>query len=289
MIIVKLTGGLGNQMFQYAFYKAIKRRVADVYIDCTTFEKVLAHEHVNLKKIFKNIQFDEARLTDIFTLADTSRSYFSRIRRRCFGKRKTHIYEDRLTFKPELIGLTVDRYLDGYWQSELYFKDIKEEIIQTFSFPPLQNEKNIQLQDSMIDQNSVAIHVRKGKDYDSAMRRNICDVEYYKNAVAMIKQKVDSPVFYVFSDNIDWCKKNLDFIDLNFVDWNPKTGDDNYIDMQLMSYCKHNIIANSSFSWWGAWLNANKDKTVVAPKTWLNQDNVKHSISDIVPHSWILV
>lgn len=141
----------------------------------------------------------------------------------------------------------------------------------------------------MRNENSIAIHLRKGADYlkSDLMGKGLCPVEYYISAINYIKSHVDNPVFYVFTDNPNWVKENLPNFDYTLVDWNPVSGKRSFRDMQLMTYAKHNIIANSTYSWWGAWLNSNPDKIVIAPKKFFNPVNDFFSKSDIICEDWI--
>ncbi len=114
-------------------------------------------------------------------------------------------------------------------------------------------------------------------------------MDYYKKAYDYIIGEVSNPEFYLFTDNIHWCKENLPFINANYIDWNPKKGNFNYIDMQLMSMCKNNIIANSTYSWWAAWLNNSPGKCVIAPVKWFNNNTIKYSIDILLPENWIKI
>lgn len=155
------------------------------------------------------------------------------------------------------------------------------------------NEKNQKILEKITQTNSVSIHVRRGDYYNNEsafkIHGNITTKKYYENALEFIKEKVKNPVFFVFSDEFEWVKKNLYFFsnygEVHIIDWNK--GFDSYIDLQLMSNCKHNIIANSSFSWWAAWLNKNKNKIVISPKKWVN--NINENKIDIIPNNWIKI
>ena len=132
------------------------------------------------------------------------------------------------------------------------------------------NEPNTQIFEKIEKTNTVSIHIRRGDYLKDKQRNNICNVEYYKLAIEKIKTYIEHPSFFVFSDDINWCKENFQNEEFNFIDWN--TGNNSFIDMQLMSNCKHNIIANSSFSWWAAWLNINSNKIIIGPMYWF--DNI---------------
>jgi hypothetical protein len=213
--------------------------------------------------------------------------YLNKIRRNTIGRRKTHIEEKEIDFKEEILQLKGDYYLDGYWQSEKYFSRIPDAIRNDFSFRPVISPSKLDLIEKMKKGNSVSIHVRKAKDFETKSRINTCDVDYYRRAIDKMRNSVTNAVFYVFSDNFDWCRENLAFAEPVFMDTKAAPGDDGCLDMQLMSYCKHNIIANSSYSWWSAWLNPNKDKLVIAPSIWFNKDTSSYNIEDIAPKTWI--
>ena len=176
-------------------------------------------------------------------------------------------------------------FFAGHWQSEKYFSEIRDDILRQFEFRPFSEPKNIELAKKMMSENSVAIHVRKGADYQFAPR--LCDMKYYRAAVEYIRSRVADPQFYVFTDNSLWVQRNFTDIPYTLVDWNDRTGAMSFRDMQLMTCAKHNIIANSSYSWWGAWLNRNADKIVTAPKLFFLQDDGYYSTADVVCDDWV--
>ena len=177
-------------------------------------------------------------------------------------------------------------YLNGYWQSEKYFNSAKDIILNDYKCNFKENDVNLEVLKDIENTNSVSIHVRMG-DYKSSENADrhfvIRDAKYYERAIERIKKSVDNPKFFIFSNDIQWVKENLPLDNSVIIDWNQ--GKDSYKDMFLMSKCKHNIIANSSFSWWGAWLNENKDKLVIAPDRWFN--NIQ--APDVICDSWIKV
>lgn len=177
-------------------------------------------------------------------------------------------------------------FYDGYWQYEEYFKDIRTEIIEKFQFPKFVDENNSGLAKKLLACNSVACHIRRG-DYLKNPMMCVCTLEYYIRAIEKMHNLIEPDLYCVFSDDPEWCKKNLsaqfDGKNVVFVNWNKDM--ESYRDMQLMSLCKHNIIANSSFSWWGAWLNQNENKIVMSPEKWLNKSLAKEPICD----SWIKI
>lgn len=177
------------------------------------------------------------------------------------------------------------RFLYGGWHNPSYFASVEEQVRQAFQFNTLHLDKhNSQLIEKINLCNSVAIHVRRG-DFvkESKLFGNIATPEYYKKAIEYIKRHVEDPVFYVFSDDIVWCRENIKEKDVRYIDFN--TGQDSWKDMMLMSKCKHNINANSTFSWWGAWLNDNPEKIVIVPNKFTNTEGSEQ----IYPKDWIKI
>ena len=173
-------------------------------------------------------------------------------------------------------------YLAGYWQSEKYFSFIEEKIKAEFTFKIEIDDINKKYLEEMNKVESISLHVRRG-DYLSSPSLNVCTEKYYENAITYFRERIENPIFFVFSNDIEWCRQNINGKDIKYI--NVNKGERSYNDMRLMSACKHNIIANSSFSWWGAWLNSNAQKIIVAPNKWINNSkNV--SESDIIPEKW---
>lgn len=285
LIIIKIIGGLGNQMFQYAFYRSLKEDYKDIKADTTFYQKYISHNGYELERIFTKIVVEYANSEEIEKISDNKPSFVNRVRRRLIGLHKTHYREIYRGYNRGIEVNADGKYFEGYWQSEKYFISIKNIIQNDFTFSPLADEKNIALSELINEVNSISIHVRRGDYLENSLYSNICNKEYYEKSIRYIQNSFDQRSFFVFSDDIEWCKINLDIQDdVQYIDWNK--GSESYIDMQLMSMCKHNIIANSSFSWWGAWLNSNPDKIVMAPKRFLNS---KNDLVDIIPDGWIKI
>ena len=204
-------------------------------------------------------------------------------------KSENYIFEPHFRYCPEVYSeIKLNSNFIGLWQSEKYFKDIKQDIRAQFVFRPFCEEKNISISRKMEKENSVAVHIRKGDDYTrDSLWSNTCTKEYFESAINYITSNVVDPVFYVFTDNKKWVEENICNISYTLIDWNPVKGKNNYRDMQLMTCAKHNIISNSSYSWWGAWLNPNSSKIVVAPKVWFNPQIEFYRDNDIVCEDWI--
>lgn len=282
MIIVRIIGGLGNQMFQYALYRSLKETGKNVKMDISEFPNYGLHNGYELANVF-TIEENLASTEEIESLSDKAQGLNSKLRRKIMGRKNTHYIQEEFKFIPEVLNMD-DVYLDGYWQSEKYFIDHEAVIRNNFTFTNELDDTNRKMVEQMCNTNSVSIHVRRG-DYvtDSVAAKihgGITTLAYYNKAIEIIKAKVENPVFFVFSDDINWVKENMKLTNSQYIDWNK--GSDSYKDMQLMSTCKHNIIANSSFSWWGAYLNNNPSKIVVAPNKWFNTKQAE----DVIPAYW---
>ena len=283
MIIVGFKSGLGNQMFQYAFYYSLKNaKEEDVLADISLFKHRREHNGYELEKIFgiKCDVADEKHVKRMMDIRD-HRNIFYRIFRKAFPKKTFYRQPSAVTYYPSVYEMS-NKYLLGYWQSELYFDNIREEIKKVFTFPKITDDNNLNALNKIRNTNSVSIHVRRG-DYEQSEVFKVCTLKYYKNAIGFIRKKVVSPLFFVFSDDIEWCKDNFDGDEFIFLNFNR--GENSFRDMQLMSECKHHIIANSTFSWWGAWLGETVDSVIVAPAVWLNFDELDRV--DIIPKRWI--
>ncbi|MBI3558770.1 alpha-1,2-fucosyltransferase [Candidatus Gottesmanbacteria bacterium] len=285
MIIVKLTGGLGNQMFQYAAGRAISLRAkTSLKLDISGYADDKFGRHYSLN-VF-NIKAALATSQEIKKLKPTENFLAQkspRLSRLFSSLTKTYVNED---FSGGLIPENLDNiYLDGYWQDEKYFIEFTGQIKKDFKFKSKPNKNVVQYLKKINSSNSVCIHIRRADYVNNAKVRQsvgICGRQYYERAIKHISKRVMDPIFFVFSepDGLEWAEKNLKF---NYPHTLVKSGKD-YEDLQLMSSCEHNIIANSSFSWWGAWLNTNPHKIVVAPEPWLNDKR-----TDIIPHDWFKV
>lgn len=283
MIIVNILGGIGNQMFQYALYRRLSLTNNDLFINKKDFEEYNLHNGYQLEDIF-NVSPRCAGYEQIYKLKREP-SLKGKLIKKFLGEKKTYIEIEELTFDNNILNQQ-NAYLFGYWQSEKYFKDIEKVIREDFKFKNELGEENLKIVEEMKKVNSVSIHIRRGdylKPEINKLYGGICEINYYKRAITHIENNVSNPYYFVFSNDIEWCKENLQLERVNFIDCN--NGRDSYKDMQLMSKCKHNIIANSSFSWWGAWLNENKDKLVISPSRWIN--GIKSDIDDIIPATWI--
>lgn len=269
--IVNMACGLANRMFQYSYYLYLKQNGFHAEIDAYA-SGVLAHEEVDWNKIFPNATFEQTKRWKAFLLGGGN-DLFSRFRRKLLPF-ATRVLEQPTAFDYNLPSLGKSSYVIGVFQNALLIESVKREIIERFAFIPFEDSRNTCLAEEMKKCESVAIHVRKGNDYQQRIwYQNTCPMEYYTKAIALMKSQINKPVFYVFTDNKEWVIENFNGIDYHLVEHNPGFGWGSHCDMQLMSLCKHNIISNSTYSWWGAFLNKNTKKIVMMPSVWFNPDS----------------
>lgn len=278
--IVFIHSGLGNQMFQYAFYLAKKHNNPNTRCNMGLLKNRKVHNGFELEKIFgikiPNYHFHTFLLRVM---------YYSKLIEKILKTIGIKEITDRSYHSNNNKALV--KYFSGYWQTEQHFSHIKKEIRKAFQFPVERlNDESQEIAKMITHCNSISIHIRRG-DYTRpqfvGIYGNICTLDYYVKAINKSMESVDNPTYFVFSDDIDWVKQNLKIPNPIYVNCNK--GNDSWQDMYLMSICKHNITANSTFSWWGAWLNANPDKKVFCPPLF---DNVNAS-PNIFPEHWIKI
>lgn len=277
-------------MFQYAAGRALAlRRGAELRLEISGFETDKVGREFELQHVF-SCQTEIASSSDIVWLLGWQspslvrrilvRSGFAVLRRDAFVVEPHFQYWNGINKVPQ------NCYLVGYWQSEKYFQDAEQIIRADLSFALPMSNRNAQIGEEMLRVNSISLHVRRG-DYVSNSKtkatHGACSLDYYHAAVRYMAERVECPHFFIFSDDMAWVKNELklDF-PCQYIEHNK--GSESYNDMRLMSLCSHHIIANSSFSWWGAWLNPKSDKIVVAPQKWFAKDNIT---IDLYPHGWI--
>lgn len=294
--IVKLSGGLGNQMFQYAFAYALAQQFGvSVLFDLSWFEYAKAQTNITPRalalKVF-DIDFKEAQENDLKDVNYSNKNcLIKKILwkmfkiKQCRPAKNSYVQKDAFKFEKEIFVNSHYLHYDGYFQNEKYFIDCRDDILKSFCINIHLNEKNQQVLEEIRNINSVSIHVRRG-DYVTLESANkfhgLCSLDYYKKAIKHIANRVKNPHFFIFSDDIDWVIENLK-IDYPYtiIDFNQGEG---ALDLNLMKNCKHNIISNSSFSWWGAWLNENPNKIVIAPQKWNLTGKRKF---DVIPKNWV--
>lgn len=277
MLVVRIIGGLGNQMLQYSFGKFLSKKGYDVRYDISDFSKYSLSSY-KLKDIFK-IELPTVNEADLRKIKDNSTFFFSRLRRKFLGRNRQHIMQN--DFELGDLDKNSIYYLDGYWHSLEYLRTVESEIKHEFSVAKSLSQNADNILSQIKESNSVSVHFRRG-DYVK-FRKNVqiyteCDHRYYYPAASCLVKKIPNPTFFAFSDDIQWVKKNFTGFNIKYVE---DTVD--YEDLTLMSSCKHNIIANSTFSWWGAFLNSNGAKLVIAPKNWFKDRS--RSI-EFIEESW---
>jgi hypothetical protein len=290
MIVTQLLGGLGNQLFQYSVGRLLAEKShVRLKLDTSAFHQYrlrpykLQHFHVEADVL------TERELRNL-GIQDRSNGVFGRALHRFRGRASIPIVSEPFyEFDPAILNLRAPCYLKGYWQSPKYFVEIESLIRAELQVrEPLEGENEVmaaRIRDSL----AVAVHVRCG-DYLSNAHTNryhgTCDSEYYRAAEALLRDRLGPVELFVFSDDPDWVDANLRFVSPAIV-LRHNGPECDYEDLRLMTHCRHHIIANSTFSWWGAWLCQHPDKTVIAPKNWFREAG--HRSDDLIPANWIRI
>lgn len=280
MRLIKMTGGLGNQMFIYAFYLQMKRLHPATRIDLSDMMHYRVHNGYELHRVFPRLVADE------FCINQPLKKVLEFL----FFKTILERHQPTDTLRPfygsRLWPLI---YFKGFYQSERFFEDVAADVRRAFTFDTALASEPTRTMLATInaDPLAVSLHVRRGDYTNPSVWRTtgcVCAEPYYSNAIALVEERLkaqgQAPHFYVFSDDIEWVRQNLKLTDATYVDWNHAA--DSWQDMLLMSHCRHNVICNSTFSWWGAWLNAHADKLVVCPSRWSAVSDMPH----VCPASW---
>ncbi|MEA2077127.1 MAG: alpha-1,2-fucosyltransferase [Candidatus Marinimicrobia bacterium] len=310
MIIVNIKGGIGNQLYQYALARniEIKNNYSIKFDKCSFTDYIFPHKfrldvfntkfdiateedtnkvisrttnlkNIEKKPLYKNYGIISKALRFLYRKFDHFTYY-----------KKSFIKEKRFTIDKKILSVDDNTYLDGYWGKYQYFEEIRDTLLDEITIKSeFATEKFIQSAQDIKKRNSVSIHIRRGyaKRAGDLKIFGVLPLSYYKKAIELINKNIKDPYFYIFSDDIEWAKENLQINDFSeFVNFGSK-GD--YLELLLMSYCKHNIIANSTFSWWAAWLNQNSDKTVIAPEKWYNSKKHQNFYNKgyLTPPEWM--
>ena len=292
MIISHIIGGLGNQMFQYAVARALAEKTHQpLKLDVSSFSTYKLHNGFELVRIFEGHK-ELATAEDISALLGLQSSPM--LKRLIVRHELTWLRSKKLVVEPHfqywdgLESILKDAYLTGYWQSEKYFKSIEATIRSDFTFKQPMSQANQNIVNDIVQSKSISLHVRRGDYVQNSVTlaaHGACPLEYYQAAIAYMIERVALPKFFIFSDDIEWVKNNIRInFPCQYVENNH--GAESYNDMRLMSLCNHNIIANSSFSWWGAWLGTYTKKIVICPQKWFANDN---DVSDLFPPGWIAI
>lgn len=270
MIIIQVAGGLGNQLQQYALYRKFVRMGKEARLDLSWFDEVKGNDG-EAKVTSRNLElaYFDRLVYETCTREEKERLTGSdglsgKLRRKLLPS-TIHWFHESKMYHPEILSFE-DMYLSGYFACEKYYSDILYDLREKIQFPPSDNPLNPELAQEMRECTSVSVHVRRG-DYlneeNRAMFGNICTDAYYRKAMGLIKEGVPDAHFYLFSDDISYVRQKYQGEEFTVVDINH--GKDSFYDMWLMSNCKHNICANSTFSFWGARLNGNEGKIMVRP------------------------
>lgn len=277
MIIARLAGGLGNQMFQYAFARTLSlRHNTPLKIDLS----FLKNRNMGPNFVYRNYELD------IFNVVEDFDFTFEN----CIRAGEPHS-----NFSQEMVN-SIARYqidkdimIDGYWQSVKYFEEFESVIKSDLTFKNLVNDSSDDKIQSMLNDirstNSVMLNIRR-TDFLNNDFHGVMGLEYINKSTELLESKIDSPKYFIFSDDIEWCKENIKLNNMVIVDHSYK-GDRFSYYLQLMKECKNFIIPNSSFAWWSAWLSDSPNKIVIAPKKWLNDENI--NTNDLIPSDWIRI
>jgi hypothetical protein len=291
MIIVNLKGGLGNQMFQYAMGRKLSlANKVDLKLDKTGYDRGHFRSYglgiFNIKENFASEEEIRKIKYPYGLLSKAWRGFVAKILR----QHHTSWEPNSIKKIEKKISQNKDVYLDGYWQSYKYFENIKDILSKDFSLKIPLEETHPELLSKIASTNSVAVSFRR-TDYllpQNLKTIGICSAKYYNQAVELMAAKIDDPIFFVISDDLDWVKDSINFKNcpVVYVSEMRKDNSINYFqEMMIMSKCKHGIIANSSFSWLPTWLNPNKEKIIIAPDIWFTNNSIK--TDDIIPPAWI--
>lgn len=289
---VAIFGGLGNQMFQYALAISMDAEGIPTKISVNDF---LLNRHYQGFELIKAFDVPLPILDRVKTsvmnkfrplFVDTNTGFIKDAITKLFLSNR-NVYQEKMEYHfDEEVFHQKDSFLIGTWQSPKYFESQQQLIREVFNFNKPYDDLNLQVASDISDTNAIAVHVRRGFYLEPTLTRSrmvIDSSDYYYKSFDIISENVENPVFYVFSDDIEWAKKN--FQGKNFVFVSHNKGVNSYLDMYLMSLCKHFIIANSAFSWWPAWLSTSEDKIVIIPKPWVRESDCP----SIYPSNWLAI
>lgn len=287
MIIIQVAGGLGNQLQQYALYRKFVRLGKEArldlswFLDTATQEKVLAKRELELTH-FDRLIYESCTADEKAALIGND-NLSGKLRRKLLPF-TVHHFEESKMYHPEILNFE-DMYLCGYFACEKYYADILYDLREKIQFPKSDNPLNLMMAEKMQSCESVSVHIRRGDYLDPenrAMFGNICTDAYYTKAMERIREEFPNAHFFLFSDDIRYLKENFAREDCTIVDINHDQ--ESFYDIWLMSQCKHNICANSTFSFWGARLNSHEDKIMIRPTIHKNSQIFrKEEMEDLWP------
>jgi len=284
MLYFHVTGGLGNQMFIYAVARSIAlKNNTDFSLDISTFETYKRPFLLNKFNILEN--YADIDKVNKFIKLSEKKSFLGLLEKiKPFSMKSIWEEKDYYKYKSAVMDVPQSRdvMLKGFWQNEKYFINIRDVLLKEFTLKDGFEIKNQNLINNINNTNSVSLHIRRT---DSLIKTyfGVMPINFYEEAINVIADKHDNLNLFVFSDDIKWCKENIKFnYPTTFVSDNE--GLEDYQELVAMSQCRHNIIANSTFSWWSAWLNSNPNKIVIAPKIWFADGR---SNRGLIPDTWL--
>ncbi len=269
MIVIRIQGGLGNQMFQHALARAFQQRNVNVVLDTSRYRSEKDHNGFELERVFPGILHRRI-----------SRSIWRAVLRISLPD----IYEQSAEYDPSVLNASRG-ILRGYWQSPIYFNSVEDQVRRDFEFQPFRERNDTKLKRQIAEQpHAVSIHVRRGDYVGHQELGGICTVPYYRQAIRMMQQRFPKARFFLFSDDISWCLQNLP-LPASTIPVTHNQQMSSFRDMQLISLCNHHIIANSSFSWWAAWLNNKPNRFVISPSRWIRHQDM----GTLILPNWLTV
>ena len=304
MIIIKVMGGLGNQMQQYALYEKFRVLGRETKLDISWFEdarqqeKVLAKRSLELRQ-FESLRFETADRRECAAILgkgallgegglSRAAGIIGKVKRKLNPAADPHFYEADM-YHPEIFSFE-NKYLEGHWACEKYYHDIMPLLREKIRFPDSRNPQNERMAEQMEQENSVSLHIRRGDYLDpenAGMFGGICTDAYYAAAMNYVRERMPDAHFYLFSDDTAYLKEHFKGAEDTIVGWNR--GADNFFDCELMSHCRANICANSTFSFWGARLNGREDKITIRPAKHKNSQVIDPARMHALWEDWVLI
>lgn len=296
MIIIKVMGGLGNQMQQYALYEKFRALGKEAKLDISWFEdesrqkNVLARRSLELR-LFEGLRFDTASKEECAALLGSGGlwgSFYGKLKRKLNPSADKHFYETDM-YHPEIFTFE-DKYLEGHWACEKYYHDIMPLLQERIRFPQSADSRNVRTAERMEGENSVSVHIRRGDYLDpenAGMFGGICTDAYYEAAMRQVREQMPDAHFYLFSDDPGYLRERYQGAEYTVADWNR--GADSFYDCELMSHCRANICANSTFSFWGARLNGREDKITIRPAKHKNSQVIDPARMHALWEDWVLI
>ena len=288
-IISNIVGGLGNQMFQYAAGYSLSQRTGQSHKLHLNDYSFINDRKFELENVFE-LKATFASSSDVKKIIGNKGSLYTRKLLYKLGLSRNILKEKPYVLNKLFFEINGPLYLDGYWQNQKYFQNIKDDLIQDFTLRDSLGDVSKKYLKKIKESNSISMHIRRG-DYVHDSHTNsihgVCSLDYYEDAEKYFNNKISNATYFIFSDDIEWCKNNLNFeLPTNFID-HEYAGEKFQSYLQLMTNCKHFIIPNSSFGWWAAWLANFSKKIVVAPKKWFSDSNI--NTKDLIPDDWIRI